>query len=132
MAKVYRVQVEILLTADEKALLEHYVKENNRRYKKRGATRNWWTLEKLLQCLLSDITYQAVKYRVSGLSGRNCREPVPALFTNSHSGGALMFSVFATGKRSFLFVYQKNKIKGYQQTLAAGWSLWISCCLWNR
>ncbi|CBL10080.1 hypothetical protein ROI_32250 [Roseburia intestinalis M50/1] len=56
MAKVYRVQVEILLTADEKALLEHYVKENNRRYKKRGATRNWWTLEKLLQCLLSDIT----------------------------------------------------------------------------
>ena len=31
MAKVYRVQVEILLTADEKALLEHYVKENNRR-----------------------------------------------------------------------------------------------------
>lgn len=63
MAKVYRVQVEILLTADEKALLEHYVKENNRRYKKRGATRNWWTLEKLLQCLLSDITCQAVKYR---------------------------------------------------------------------
>ena len=60
MAKVYRVQVEILLTADEKALLEHYVKENNRRYKKRGATRNWWTLEKLL---LSDITYQAVKHR---------------------------------------------------------------------
>ena len=44
-------------------VLEHYVKENNRRYKKRGATRNWWTLEKLLQCLLSDITYQAVKYR---------------------------------------------------------------------
>lgn len=34
MAKVYRVQFEILLTADEKALLEHYVKENNRRYKK--------------------------------------------------------------------------------------------------
>lgn len=63
MAKVYRVQVEILLTADEKALLEHYVKENNRRYKKCGATRNWWTLEKLLQCLLSDITYQAVKHR---------------------------------------------------------------------
>ena len=63
MAKVYRVQFEILLTADEKALLEHYVKENNRRYKKRGATRNWWTLEKRLQCLLSDITYQAVKYR---------------------------------------------------------------------
>lgn len=31
-----------------------------------------------------------------------------------------MFSVFATGKRFFLFVYQKNKIKGYQQTLAAG------------
>lgn len=63
MAKICSVQVEILLTADEKALLEHYVKENNRRYKKRGATRNWWTLEKLLQCLLSDITYQAVKYR---------------------------------------------------------------------
>lgn len=63
MAKVYRVQVEILLTADEKALLEHYVKENNRRYKKRGATRNWWTLEKVLQCLLSDAIYQAVKYR---------------------------------------------------------------------
>ena len=63
MAKVYCMQVEILLTADEKALLEHYVKENNRRYKKRGATRNWWTMEKLLQCLLSDITYQAVKYR---------------------------------------------------------------------
>ena len=63
MEKYTRVQVEILLTADEKALLEHYVKENNRRYKKRGATRNWWTLEKLLQCLLSDITYQAVKHR---------------------------------------------------------------------
>ena len=45
MAKVYRVQVEILLTADEKALLEHYVKERNQRYKKRGATRNWWTGE---------------------------------------------------------------------------------------
>lgn len=63
MAKVYRVQFEILLTADEKALLEHYVKENNRRYKKRGATRNWWTLEKVLQCLLSDAIYQAVKHR---------------------------------------------------------------------
>lgn len=63
MAKVYRVQLEILLTADEKALLEHYVKENNRRYRKRGATRNWWTLEKVLQCLLSDAIYQAVKHR---------------------------------------------------------------------
>lgn len=63
MAKVYNMQVEILLTADEKALLEHYVKERNQRYKKRGATRNCWTLEKLLQCLLSDITYQAVKHR---------------------------------------------------------------------
>lgn len=63
MAKVYCVQVEILLTADEKALLDHYVKENNQRYRKRGATRNCWTLEKLLQCLLSDITYQAVKHR---------------------------------------------------------------------
>lgn len=63
MAKVYRVQVEILLTADEKALLEHYVKERNQKCKKRGAVRNWWTLEKLLQCLLSDITYQAVKHR---------------------------------------------------------------------
>ena len=63
MAKICSVQVEILLTADEKALLDHYVKEQNQRYKKRGATRNWWTLEKLLQCLLSDITYQAVKYR---------------------------------------------------------------------
>jgi len=30
-----------------------------------------------------------------------------------------MFSVFATRKRSFLFVDQKNKIRGYQQTLAA-------------
>ena len=63
MAKVYNMQVEILLTADEKALLDHYVKENNQRYRKRGATRNCWTLEKLLQCLLSDITYQAVKHR---------------------------------------------------------------------
>ena len=63
MAKVYRVQLEILLAADEKALLDHYVKERNQRYKKRGATRNWWTLEKLLQCLLSDITYQTVKHR---------------------------------------------------------------------
>lgn len=63
MEKYARVQVEILLTADEKALLDHYVKENNQRYRKRGATRNCWTLEKLLQCLLSDITYQAVKYR---------------------------------------------------------------------
>ena len=51
MAKICSVQVEILLTADEKALLDHYVKEQNQRYKKRGATRNWWTLEKLLQCL---------------------------------------------------------------------------------
>lgn len=33
MEKYARVQVEILLTADEKALLEHYVKENNQRYK---------------------------------------------------------------------------------------------------
>lgn len=63
MEKYTRVQVEILLTADEKALLDHYEKENNQRYRKRGATRNCWTLEKLLQCLLSDITYQAVKYR---------------------------------------------------------------------
>ena len=55
MAKVYRVQLEILLAADEKALLDHYVKEQNQRYKKRGATRNWWTLEKLLQCLLGYI-----------------------------------------------------------------------------
>ena len=47
MAKICSVQVEILLTADEKALLDHYVKEQNQRYKKRGATRNWWTLEKL-------------------------------------------------------------------------------------
>ena len=46
MAKVYRVQLEILLTADEKALLEHYVKEQNQRYKKLGATRCWWTLER--------------------------------------------------------------------------------------
>ena len=59
MAKICSVQVEILLTAYEKAILDHYVKEQNQRYKKRGATRNWWTLEKLLQCLLSDITYQA-------------------------------------------------------------------------
>ena len=63
MEKYTRVQVEILLTADEKALLDHYVKENNQRYRKRGVTRNCWTLEKLLQCLLSDITYQAVKHR---------------------------------------------------------------------
>ena len=46
MAKICSVQVEILLTADEKALLDHYVKEQNQRYKKRGATRNWWTLER--------------------------------------------------------------------------------------
>ena len=48
MAKVYCVQLEILLTADEKALLEHCVKEHNQKYKKFGATRNWWTLEKVL------------------------------------------------------------------------------------
>jgi len=30
-----------------------------------------------------------------------------------------MAGVFATKKRSFLFVDQKNKIRGYQQTLAA-------------
>ena len=63
MAKVYCVQLEILLTADEKALLEHCVKEHNQKYKKFGATRNWWTLEKVLQCLLSDAIYQAVKHR---------------------------------------------------------------------
>ena len=63
MAKICSVQVEILLTADEKALLEHYVKENNQRYRKRGATRNWWTLENVLQCLLNDVIYQAVKHR---------------------------------------------------------------------
>lgn len=40
MAKVYCVQLEILLTADEKALLEHCVKEHNQKYKKFGATRN--------------------------------------------------------------------------------------------
>lgn len=34
MAKICSVQVEILLTADEKALLDHYVKEQNQRYKK--------------------------------------------------------------------------------------------------
>ena len=45
MAKICSVQVEILLTADEKALLDHYVKEQNQRYKNRGATGNWWTLE---------------------------------------------------------------------------------------
>lgn len=33
MAKVYCVQLEILLTADEKALLEHCVKEHNQKYK---------------------------------------------------------------------------------------------------
>ena len=59
MEKYARVQVEILLTADEKALLEHYVKENNQRYRKRGATRNWWTLENVLQCLLNDVIYTA-------------------------------------------------------------------------
>ena len=48
---------------------------------------------------------------MSGLSGRNCREPVPALFTNSHSGGAWMSGVFATKKRSFLFVDQKKQNK---------------------
>ena len=32
MAKICSVQVEILLTADEKALLDHYVKEQNQRY----------------------------------------------------------------------------------------------------
>ena len=63
MAKVYNMQVEILLTADEKALLEHYVKERNQRYKNAEQPENWWTLERLLQCLLSDITYQAVKHR---------------------------------------------------------------------
>ena len=63
MEKYTRVQVEILLTADEKALLEHYVKENNQRYKKRGATRNWWTLEEVLRCLLYDVVRQAVKQR---------------------------------------------------------------------
>ena len=63
MEKYARVQVEILLTADEKALLEHYVKENNQRYRKRGATRNWWTLENVLQCLLNDVINQAVKHR---------------------------------------------------------------------
>ena len=31
MAKVYCVQLEILLTADEKALLEHCVKEHNQK-----------------------------------------------------------------------------------------------------
>ena len=31
MEKYTRVQVEILLTADEKAVLDHYVKENNQR-----------------------------------------------------------------------------------------------------
>ena len=34
MAKICSVQVEILLTVDEKALLDHYVKEQNQRYKK--------------------------------------------------------------------------------------------------
>ena len=38
MAKVYCVQLEILLTADEKALLEHCVKEHNQKYKKFGGT----------------------------------------------------------------------------------------------
>ena len=45
------------------------------------------------------------------LSGRNCRDPVPALFTNSHSGGAWMSGVFATKKRSFLFIDQKKQNK---------------------
>ncbi len=37
MLKICSVQVEILLAADEKALLDHYVKEQNQRYKN-GAT----------------------------------------------------------------------------------------------
>ena len=72
MAKVYCMQVEILLTA-------------------------------------SDITYQAVKHRSVRAVWQKLSCFVPALFTNSHSGGVLMFSVFATRKRSFLFVYQKTK-----------------------
>ena len=70
MAKVYCMQVEILLTA-------------------------------------SDITYQAVKQRFDVWRLRH-KEKILSLCLS------------------------KNKIKGYQQTLAAGWSLWISCCLWNR
>ena len=57
----------------------------------------------------SDITYQAVNIAVFGLSGRNCRDPVPALLITT----AERFDVWRLrlGKRSFLFVYQKqNKI----------------------
>lgn len=63
MEKYTRVQVEILLTADEKTLLEHYVKEHNQRCKKRGAVRNLWTLKEMLRCLLYDVIRQAVKQR---------------------------------------------------------------------
>ena len=72
MAKVYCMQVEILLTA-------------------------------------SDITYQAVKHRSVRAVWQKLSLSCPGLVYKFTQRSVLMSGVFATRKRSFLFVYQKTK-----------------------
>lgn len=64
MAKVYRVQLEILLTADEKALLDHYVKERNQKTRgQKDLFRHPWTLERLLKIITQEAVGKMVEQR---------------------------------------------------------------------
>ena len=66
MAKVYSVQLEILLTADEKALLDHHVKELNWKIREnKGSFSFWnqWTLERLLKIITQEAVGKMVEQR---------------------------------------------------------------------
>ena len=62
MEKCTRVQIEVLLTADEKALLDHYVKDHNQRFGKMAA-KYPWTLERLLTAITGEAVDKMVRQR---------------------------------------------------------------------
>ena len=62
MEKYTRVQIEVLLTADEKALLDHYVKDHNQRFGKMAANYPW-TLERLLTAITDEAVDKMVRRR---------------------------------------------------------------------
>ncbi len=63
MEKYTRVQVEVILTADEKALLDHYVKDHNRRFEKNTPRSYQWTIKRLLELTIRGVIDQMMKQR---------------------------------------------------------------------
>ena len=63
MEKYTSVQIEVILTADEKALLDHYVEDHNQRFEKNTPRSCQWTIKRLLELTIRGVIDQMMKQR---------------------------------------------------------------------